>query len=313
MKAMLRIAAGVACLASAFWAAGAGAQWAEPLPLLEGWYDGEKIAYYDLGSNSVLATEDTVATAPVWPLITGFDGEGNPQFVDGQHNIFDTVPGDPDYTDLWAVTFVTVPEDYEPDTIRSLFEIEASGYPIESAGMLRNCPIVPEGTALEGGEELHQGWVDGQPVSYFDFGVSAATIAPVWVFVHGFDAGGAPLLVEDQYNIFDSTPADEDYTAFRRVHYVTVPEDYEPDSIRSADDVLASGFPIEATDTVVNYPVVASEGAEGEAPTAPPPGSYIGAARDDDRSMRLLALVGVVIGAGLIATVGAFSIARRKG
>ena len=297
----------VACLTPAFWAIGAAAQGPEPLPRLEAWVDGVEVQYYDFGSNSGLATDETVATAPVWPLIRGFDAEGGPQFVDGQHNIFDTVPGDPDYTDLWAVTFVTVPDDYQPETIRSLFEIEASGYPVTSAGMLRNCPFVPEGTELAGGEELRRGWVDGQEVFYYDFGPSAAMIAPAWIFVHGFDDNGAPDIVEDQYAVFDSSPADEDYTAFRRVSYVSVPEDFVPDSIRSEQDVIASGFRIFETDFVMNYPVV-EDGGDGQ--SAEPPASYAGA-DDVAASRRLLAVVGIVIGAGIVATVGAFSLARR--
>lgn len=309
VSTILRIAIAVACLMPALSALEASAQAAEPRPRLGGWVDGVEVEYYDFGSNSTLATDQSVATAPVWPLIRGFDGEGGPQFIDGQHNIFDTVPGDPDYTDLWAVTFVTVPGDYEPEAIRSLFEIEASGFPITSSGMLRNCPFVPEGTTLAGGEELRQGWVDSQPVFYYDFGPSSPVIAPVWIFVHGFDADGAPKIVEGQQPVFDSSPADADYTAFRRVSYVRVPEDYGADSIRSGEEVLGSRFPVFETEFVVNYPIVDDGGGTGEAAT--PPASYTGA-DDAGGSKRLLAVVGIVIGAGIVATVGAFSRARRK-
>jgi hypothetical protein len=308
VSSILRVGLAIAFLTATLWAVQAAAQASEPLPRLEAWVDGVEVEYYDFGSNSTLATDQSVATAPVWPLIRGFDGDGGPLFVDGQHNIFDTVPGDPDYTDLWAVTFVTVPDAYEPETIRSLFEIEASGYPVTSAGMLRNCPFVPEGTTLAGGEELHQGWVDSQPVFYYDFGPSSAMIAPAWIFVYGFDDDGTPDIVEDQYAVFDSSPADEDYTAFRRVSYVRVPEDFVPDSIRSEQDVIASGFAVFETDFVMNYPVV-EEGGHEEA--ADPPASYTGS--DDARgSRRLLGVVGMVIGAGIIATVGAFSFSRRE-
>jgi hypothetical protein len=188
-------------------------------------------------------------------MITGVDADGNPQFVEGQHNIVDVIPGDAGYSDLWEVNLVTVPEDYEPDSLKSREDVEASGYKTMVPGLLVNCPIVPEGTTLEGGEELVQGWYKGEPVFYPDFGENPATTLPIWVFITGMDADGNPQFVEGQNNVIDAVPGDAGYSAFWQVNLVTVGEGYEANTIKSAADALASGFEITETDMVVNCPV----------------------------------------------------------
>jgi hypothetical protein len=90
----------------------------EPSPalaLVDGWYRGQAVEYYDFGTNSP-SSGGAVATAPIWAFITGFDAQGNPQLVQGQHNVVDHVPGEAGYSDLWLVMLVTVPEGYVADT-----------------------------------------------------------------------------------------------------------------------------------------------------------------------------------------------------
>jgi hypothetical protein len=305
----IRILAALACLCAVAVAGGAGAEEAE-LPAFEGWYDGAEGIYYDLGSNSAQVGDEAVAVAPVWRLIYGFDETGEPRFIDGQGGIFDTQPGDPDYTDLWAVYFVIAPEDYVAGSITSIAAIEASGYEIIETGMLRNCPIVPEGTALARGGELQRGWSDGDEVSYFDFGESTDAITPVWLPVYGIDDDGAPQLVDGQYAIFDAEPGDDGYTAFHRIDYVIVPEDYEPNALSSAEQVLASGYPIRASNTVVNYPITEIEDEQGHAePPASASGGYRGGAGGGSNG--LLAFVIVFMLGGGLATASAFSLSRR--
>lgn len=226
----------------------------ETLMLVSGWYRDQEVRYYDFGMNSP-ASGNTIATAPIWAFITGLDADGNPQFVEGQHNIVDVVPGDGGYSDLWEVMLVTVPEDYEPDSIRSAAEVQAAGYEITAPGMFVNCPIVPQGTMLEGGEALVQGWYKGEAVFYPDFGANPPSALPIWAFVTGMDADGNPQFVEGQNNVIDSVPDDEGYSAFWRVNLVTVDEGYEANSITSAQGVQDSGFEIAETDMVVNCPV----------------------------------------------------------
>lgn len=226
--------------------------------LVRGWYQDRETFYYEFGANTSL-TEDGagVATAPIYVLVTGFDEEGNPQAVEGQLNIVDVIPGDEGYSDLWEVTFVTVPEDYEANTITSAQELIDAGYEQTTAGIYVNCPIVPAGSTLaEGGANLVQGWYQGQDVFYFDFGPNPTTPAPIYVLVTSFDEEGNPQAVEGQLNIIDVIPEDEDYSAFWSVNFVTVPADYQANTITNAADILASGYEITSAGILVNCPVL---------------------------------------------------------
>ncbi len=64
--------------------------------------------------------------------------------------------------------------------------------------------------------------------------------------------GAEPDRVEGQYNIYDSVPGMEKYSALWQFNYVTVPRDYEPNSLRSEADCLSSGLPIERSTVVEN-------------------------------------------------------------
>jgi hypothetical protein len=234
----------------------AGGNGENVLSLVSGWYRDRQVRYYDFGDRTKLTQGSSIAVAPIFALITGMDGEGNPQFVEGQHNIVDVVPGDAGYSDLWQVVLVTVPADYAPDTLKSAAEVSSSGYGTMTTDIFVNCPIVEEGTQLEGGEPLVQGWNKGEAVFYPDFGPNPAIALPIWAFITGMDASGTPQFVDGQMNIIDSVPADQGYSAFWRVNLVTVPADYEANSIKSAADVRAAGHQITETDIVVNCPVV---------------------------------------------------------
>lgn len=226
--------------------------------LVAGWYRGEEVEYYDFGMHTPLTDGDSIATAPIWVLVHEMMAGEDPQFVEGQHNIVDVVPGDEGYSDLWQVMLVEVPEDYEPDSIRNAADINEMAYPVTETEMYVNCPVVPEGTELEGGEPLVQGWYQDEAVYYPDFGMNPPFAIPIWVFITGMDADGNPMFVEGQHNIIDAIPGDEGYSAFWRVNLVTVPEDYEPDSIRDASEVSDMGYEVMQTDLVVNCPVVVS-------------------------------------------------------
>ena len=229
---------------------------AKEFPLIAGWYRGQEVRYYDFGMNTMLAGGTTVASAPIWAFITGMDADGNPQFVAGQHNIIDVVPDDNGYSDLWEVNLVTVPEDYEAESITSAAEVMESDYEIAKPGLYVNCPVVPRGSTLEAGEELVQGWYKNEDVFYPDFGMNRPAAIPIWAFITGMDASGAPQFVEGQSNIIDSLPGDDEYSAFWLVNLVTVPDDYEANSITSAEEVTASGYEVTETEILVNCPVV---------------------------------------------------------
>ena len=224
-------------------------------PLISGWYRDEEARYYEFGDNTP-ATGGAVSTAPLWVFITGMDARGVPMFVEGQPSVVDTAPGEPGYSDLWEIMLVTVPEGFEVGSIRSIEEVRESGFPTEPAGMLVNCPFVPEGSELAEGPELDQGWNGGAAVFYPDFGLNPASANPMLVLITGFDADGEPVPVEGQGNIIDVIPGQEGYSSFWRKHLVTVPAGYAANEVRSAAAVRAAGWEITVTDEVVNCPVV---------------------------------------------------------
>ncbi len=229
---------------------------AKQFALVSGWYRDEEARYYDFGMASPVTASGAVGVAPIWAFITGMAADGSPQFVEGQHNVVAVVPGDEGYSDLWEVRLVTVPADYEADRIRSAAEVESSGYPVTPAGLFVNCPVVPAGSTLEGGEELVQGWYRGERVFYPDFGANPPAAIPIWAFATGMDASGAPVFVEGQRNVIDSIPGQAGYSAFWDVHLVMVDEGYEANAIRSREGVEMSGFEVVRPGLVVNCPVV---------------------------------------------------------
>ena len=105
-------------------------------PLVTGWYRGEQIVYFDFGPNPP-------QTAPIYAFVTGFDAEGNPEFVEGQQNVIGVVPGDEGYSAFWYVNLVVVPEDYEANSLTSVQEVLDAGYEMMQPGLLVNCPVVP--------------------------------------------------------------------------------------------------------------------------------------------------------------------------
>jgi hypothetical protein len=64
--------------------------------------------------------------------------------------------------------------------------------------------------------------------------------------------GREPERVPGQFNIYDSVPGMEKYSPLWQFNYVIVPRDYPPNTLRSEDDCLRSGYPIERSTVVEN-------------------------------------------------------------
>ena len=228
----------------------------------QGWYQGRQTFYYDFGTNtSATADRQEVVPAPIYVLVTGFGADGNPMPVEGQHNIVDVIPGDEGYSDLWQVTFVTVPEDYQANSITNAQTLLDAGYDQTVPGVYVNCPIVPAGSTLAEGGDLTQGWYKGQEVFYFDFEQPSVQTAPIYAFVTGFNENDEPIFVEGQNNVIDVIPGDENYSAFWDVNLVVVPEDYVANSITSVAEITAGGYDIMPAGLLVNCPVVHTDDA----------------------------------------------------
>jgi hypothetical protein len=221
----------------------------------QGWYDGGAVEYYNLGTNTRLRPDDPtrVQVSPVWIFAAGVNADGSPVQLEGQDNLFDVAPGEAGYTDLWQAFFVAPTADYVPNAIRSADALRASGLSIEKQAMFVNCPIVPPGSSL--GDQalpLKKAWVKGQPVVYFDFGVTSAQPGKVYMFITGFDADGNAQFVPGQRFVFSAARASGGYSDFWLVHWVLVDAGYRADSLRSENDIDPAR--VTASQVVVNYP-----------------------------------------------------------
>ena len=97
------------------------------------------------------------------------------------------------------------------------------------------------------------GWYRNASVSYLDYGPQSNVAVPILAF---FQTASPGTPVAGQRNIIDTVPGQPGYSDFWRVYKVLAPSGYVANSIRSLADAVASGYTIEATDVVVNCPVV---------------------------------------------------------
>ena len=97
------------------------------------------------------------------------------------------------------------------------------------------------------------GWYRGVDVTYLDYGPELNVSLPILVF---FQAAAPDTPFAGQKNIIDTIPGQPGYSDFWRVHKVLVPTGYVANSIRSFEDAVKSGYTIQATNTIVNCPVV---------------------------------------------------------
>jgi hypothetical protein len=181
---------------------------------------GGSVSYYNFDIQST-------TPAPIFALFR--DGESTP--VPGQLNVVDTVPGAPGYNDFWQIQRVRVPASYEANTVTSVAEIEAAGYPIEPTEEIVNCPIVPRGSTArqrlnEEDAGLSRGWYRGQVVYYFNFaerGLTGVQVPTADIFVTfnvnpGADGGGPPsgfkteAGTEQTHNVLTALPDGAGYS-----------------------------------------------------------------------------------------------------
>lgn len=107
-------------------------------------------------------------------------------------------------------------------------------------------------------QSVHPRWAGGQVVWSIPYGPIAVDqnetkVADEFIPVYSMDgADGKPEEVEGQYTIYDTRPADPGYSPLWRHNYVIVPRDYQPQMLRSKEDVLQSGYRIVTTDKITN-------------------------------------------------------------
>jgi hypothetical protein len=105
---------------------------------------------------------------------------------------------------------------------------------------------------------------DGAPVRYYNFDAMTSQPAPIFVLFRE----GSSTPVAGQINIIDVIPGEAGYNDFWQVNKVTVPADYVANTVTGAQDVVDGGYAVEATDMVVNCPVVPEGSTASEGPGA---------------------------------------------
>lgn len=117
----------------------------------------------------------------------------------------------------------------------------------------------------------HTATLDNGTVSYLDFGArtalsehGAVAVAPIWVFIDGFDADGAPRMIPDHPTVLDAMPDDPGYSDLWDVRFVLVPDGFDSRAIHSLEDLDASGLQVIPAGMLVNCPIVDGDATTSE-------------------------------------------------
>ncbi len=112
------------------------------------WFDGKVVYAIESGEVEVEFDDNRVArdnkVAQEYQVVYSveLDERGKlrqePDRVEGQYNIYDSVPGMENYSPLWQFNYVLVPRDYEVNSLRSEADCLESGYPIEKSTIVEN-------------------------------------------------------------------------------------------------------------------------------------------------------------------------------
>jgi hypothetical protein len=106
------------------------------------WFDGQLVFAVELGEMDVDLAKVKVAQEYqiVYAVDLDKDGklDGEPERVEEQYNIYDSVPGMEKYSPLWQFNYVVVPRDYKANTFKSEADCLKSGYPIKKSKVVEN-------------------------------------------------------------------------------------------------------------------------------------------------------------------------------
>ncbi len=226
--------------------------------------DGSVVQYYDF---------DVQPVEPA-PIYAFFHENGNP--VEDQLNVVGVVPGEDGYNDFWRVTLVTVPDEYEANTVTSESALLEADYSVQETDALVNCPVVPEGSTAsmrhgDGDAGLVEGWYDGTVVGYFQFTEAslevaggAVPVSPIYVSFNvnpGTEGGGPPSGFKTEpdsqqtHNVLGTLPGDSSYSPLWSVN---VYDNADFESVSDLDSAMDATVLAEGAATV-NCPVVSVE------------------------------------------------------
>ena len=106
------------------------------------WFDGKVVYATELGELDV--DPATVNVVQEYQVVYEVELDENgkpvrdPERVEGQFNIYDSVPGMGKYSPLWQFNYVVVPRGYEANTLRSEADCLSSGFPIYRSSVIEN-------------------------------------------------------------------------------------------------------------------------------------------------------------------------------
>ncbi len=106
------------------------------------WYDG-KIVYAIVGEKMHVSDTDKIKVADEYQPVYDVELDENGWMIShkevpGQFNIYDSIPGQERYSAIWKFYYVIVPQDYEPNALRSVQDCKDSGYEIRESNFYRN-------------------------------------------------------------------------------------------------------------------------------------------------------------------------------
>ena len=106
------------------------------------WFDGKIVYASELGELDLDPATNKVAQEYQIVYAVQLDERGKlvgePERVEGQYNIYDSIPGMEKYSPIWQFNYVTVPREYTPNTLRSEADCLNSGYQIRRSNVFEN-------------------------------------------------------------------------------------------------------------------------------------------------------------------------------
>ncbi len=106
------------------------------------WWDGKIVYATEQGELEVDPKRVKVAQEYQLVYAVALDAKGRlrrePERVEGQYNIYDSIPGMKKYSPIWQFNYVIVPRDYTANTLRSERDCLRSGYDIVRSLVFEN-------------------------------------------------------------------------------------------------------------------------------------------------------------------------------
>jgi hypothetical protein len=244
-------------------------QHAVEVPVQVGWFRDRQITYHTFGVTAAPVAVGRV----IWP-IHGFDMSGRPVAIRGQRPIFSSLPGLSGYSGVWRLAYLVTADNVQPNVIRDLASAEAlvrrGRASMRETDLTFNLPIVPQGSRLaRDSMATMDGWYEGRPVQFFDFGPSSVNPNPMLGFVRGQEADGQPAFIPDQFSVVDTLPAASPYGDLWELRLVQADNAFVPNSIKSSSALARTSLRVDPTVTIRNAPIVSVDGTR--VPRVPSP------------------------------------------